>query len=377
MKGFLLRRAVRTTASATVVVIALACWAGAPATASDSSKVGVRIVGGDTTTASEWPWTVAIVRHQNQGGTDLSRLRCGGSLLAATVVLTAAHCLDGQTAATLQAVTGRTTLTSSEGQRHDLTQATVDPDYAGSPPVHDVAILDLATPSTQPQIAIVGPGDNALWATDTIAWVLGWGLTSQGGLKSDTLREVDVPIISDATCTSDYGSGFDPFTMVCAGYQDTGGKDSCNGDSGGPLVVSNGGGWLLAGVVSWGFGCAQADFPGVYARVGEYAEGSVGQWIAGQLAARAGSGTAPPPAIPPTSPPAEGTPKTGPRSAACKRAKRRRTKRRRALRSARSALRAAESNRAKTLAAKRLLAAKHGLRSARQQVGSRCAATRS
>jgi trypsin len=50
--------------------------------------------------------------------------------------------------------------------------------------------------------------------------------------------------------------------MICAAVTD-GGKDACSGDSGGPLVVGD----QLVGIVSWGVGCALADFPGVYSNV--------------------------------------------------------------------------------------------------------------
>ena len=80
------------------------------------------------------------------------------------------------------------------------------------------------------------------------------------------MQYVRVPAITTHQCNIAYGEGITD-SMICAGYPNVGLKDSCEGDSGGPLVCNNGGNAVLAGVVSWGFGCADPEFPGVYARV--------------------------------------------------------------------------------------------------------------
>ena len=96
--------------------------------------------------------------------------------------------------------------------------------------------------------------------------MVGWGATSEGGDVSDTLLKVSVPVVDNSTCAEKYsasGSNYDKASMFCAGVPE-GGKDSCQGDSGGPAYV----GGKLAGIVSWGQGCARKDFPGVYTNVG-------------------------------------------------------------------------------------------------------------
>jgi len=118
-------------------------------------------------------------------------------------------------------------------------------------------------------------GDDPLWA-------IGFGATSEGGPYPDKLRHVQLKYVDDDTCDSMYalaGYGIAEEKELCC--RDSG-KDSCQGDSGGPLYdrVSN----KLVGVVSWGIGCARADFPGVYAQVG-----SEIQWITDTICARHGN----------------------------------------------------------------------------------------
>ena len=102
--------------------------------------------------------------------------------------------------------------------------------------------------------------------------MLGWGLLSEGGSLSDVLQEVEAPVVSNIACNAaGVLNGAVTSNMLCAGVLDSGGLDACQGDSGGPLVVPDGqGGWRLAGIVSWGIGCALPQRPGVYTRVSQY-----------------------------------------------------------------------------------------------------------
>nr|XP_020443575.1 plasma kallikrein-like isoform X2 [Monopterus albus] len=89
--------------------------------------------------------------------------------------------------------------------------------------------------------------------------------------------EVEVPVVGNRQCNCNYGVGHITDNMMCAGLS-AGGKDSCQGDSGGPLVSKQSSRWILAGVVSWGEGCAQPNLPGVYTRVSQYEN-----WITSQV----------------------------------------------------------------------------------------------
>ena len=77
-----------------------------------------------------------------------------------------------------------------------------------------------------------------------------------------------MPAITNSECQEAYEYIFSiTDDMTCAGYLEVGGKDACQGDSGGPFVCQNGDKAVITGIVSFGLGCAQPYYPGVYSRV--------------------------------------------------------------------------------------------------------------
>jgi trypsin len=253
-----------------------------------------RVVGGGTTTISNYPWQAALVLDARFGGNAFQRHMCGGSVISPFIVLTAAHCVidtdpdclpppipcdildeppgDGThrlDSNDVDIVLGRTTLSSTGGVEHNAFAVYFLSSYNPSNNRNDVGWISIDPATGQTPIDVAGAGERSLWAVGAQTEVSGWGHTSQGGSGSDTLKSAVVPIIADSTCASDYGSAFFADVMVCAGFQ-TGGTDSCQGDSGGPLQAPMGaGGYRLVGIVSFGFGCAQPNAPGIYSRIAD------------------------------------------------------------------------------------------------------------
>ncbi|MCB9079558.1 MAG: trypsin-like serine protease [Anaerolineaceae bacterium] len=235
---------------------------------SDSNQPN--IVGGQPADPYEYPWQALVL---------FDGYLCGGSLIDAEWVLTAAHCVyNGSTVydpSVFDISLGEHYLYSSDGteQYKTVDQVIPHPSYNANTSDYDVALLHLSSPavlnSAVATIALSSVAD----VEGELSTVTGWGTTSYGGSISDELMEVQVPIVSNATCAASYGSSITD-SMLCAGYAE-GGKDSCQGDSGGPLIISDGGGgFKQAGVVSWGFGCAEPNYYGVYARIS-----TVKNWI--------------------------------------------------------------------------------------------------
>jgi len=262
-------------------------------TATPSPEVEAQIVGGTEADPGEYPWQVALVGGTSTGfywGAGYQF--CGGTLIAAQWVLTAAHCItedDGSVSPvnSLDVVAGIWDLEypTSGYQRRDVIQIIRHPSYNGYTKDNDIALLKLSSPvslggSGATKTAVIPLVPSTIGSlTGSSSWVTGWGNTETnnyyGWGSPPRLREAEVPIIANSICNdaNHYGGRIND-NMMCAGY-DAGGKDSCQGDSGGPLIVSNSGQWQLAGVVSWGNGCADPYSQGVYARVSRYVD-----WIA-------------------------------------------------------------------------------------------------
>jgi len=221
-----------------------------------------RIVGGMEATIEEYPYQISLQRTYHM---------CGGSLIGEGVVLTAAHCVDSSTSITSRVRIG-STRKETGGVLVDIKRVHRHPKYDSRIIDYDFAVLELkpynATNITQAYVKL--PEQNEDIPDGTPVIISGWGNTQNASESDSVLRAVIVPKVNQTHCELAYNS-FGSITerMLCAGLEE-GGKDACQGDSGGPLVAHG----KLWGVVSWGYGCARPEYPGVYSRVS-----SVRDWI--------------------------------------------------------------------------------------------------
>lgn len=217
----------------------------------------VAIIGGTDAPAGEWPWmTALLLEGPNTPQAALARTDCGGALIAPTVVLTAAHCVTDLRTGRLdpdrlqQAVLGRNDLRAAGGEVLDIAEVAVHPQWDPDPPIFDVALLRLATPSAATPATIASA--TLPLAESDLATVRGWGVTGRlSRAASPVLQTVDLPLWSNSRCARAWGVLHVPSVMLCADTRD-GHASTCSGDSGGPLMVRVSGSWQLVGLVSFG-----------------------------------------------------------------------------------------------------------------------------
>jgi trypsin len=249
---------------------AAAVWAGTAANAEDNAPTGTegdfeaQIIGGQPAEEGQFPWLVGLGSPGE--GTPWERQFCGGSVIAEDVVLTAAHCVEGSVAEDLVVFSGSVDLESDAVVETAVADLHVSETY--NDPIamaNDWALLKLAEPVDVEPIAL---GTDA--AEYEVLETAGWGNT---GEEYPVVAEwVEVPFVTDADCEAAYPDEVDAASMLCAGDLENGGVDSCQGDSGGPIMTPAGDEQVLVGIVSWGYGCAEAGNPGVYSEIAGFAD---------------------------------------------------------------------------------------------------------
>ncbi|XP_073502340.1 transmembrane protease serine 9-like [Phyllobates terribilis] len=266
-----------------------------------------RIVGGQSSVPGKWPWQISVKR----GDIHL----CGGSLISRSWVVTAAHCVSPessesgaetvredrrsngyhrnsmgrkrhqkrQTSGGFYVMLGTLYLTGVSTTRVivPVKNIIIHPIYSGDGTSGDLALMELEGPVTfnnniQP---ICLPFPYHMFPDGAMCWVTGWGDAAEGVTLSTpyVLQEVELPLINSSACDHMFKDVYNITSsiaivqddMICAGYSE-GKKDGCQGDSGGPLACQIGNFWFLAGIVSWGDGCARPGEPGVYTKVSSF-----------------------------------------------------------------------------------------------------------
>ncbi|CAL8128830.1 unnamed protein product [Orchesella dallaii] len=231
------------------------------------AKKHTRIIGGQDAQEKELTYQVSIRLNGNH--------MCGGTIALfdkTELVITAAHCVDSGITHKYTIVAGelrRSEVTGNE-QVRNVSSIISHEDYNGWTFAHDIAIILTDKPFNWTEHVRPVELPYPFQQTEGDVIISGWGTTQSGGFHADILQKVQVPIVDDETCKNAYAAVVILESMLCAGFLGEGGRDTCQGDAGGPVVSVTG--RYLAGVVSWGNGCADPLYPGVNTELSYYVE---------------------------------------------------------------------------------------------------------
>ncbi|KAB7500334.1 Trypsin-1 [Armadillidium nasatum] len=235
-----------------------------------------RIVGGDEASMHEYPYQCMLKYYKSD------YQFCGCSLINEFYVLTASHCVVNEdTGEVINPEEIIVSLGDHQKNTPDETDKTVHmrvtsiishEDYDSEKTENDIAVLKLEKPVEMN--GVISPvclpfKEEGMVKSGITGTVTGWGVTSSGGEDSKMLLEVNLPVLTTEDCQDMLGP-YVTDNMICT-YEE--GKDACQGDSGGPLVsylYNNNSRLYQIGIVSWGIGCGEKNYPGVYTFVEKY-----------------------------------------------------------------------------------------------------------
>jgi len=225
-----------------------------------STEFGVQIVNGQEAQECVWTWQVGFRYNDNL------MPFCGGTIVAPSWVLTAAHCGIKQ-GHIVVAGEWRPKETSGNEQNRKVKSSTPHPLYNNDTHSHDFALVKVNKKFRFNNCV----GAACLPSSDVVVGakcsITGWGTLSSQGSESNVLQEAEVKTRSNRKYGSYDRSLIDDSMLLAQGKAGNKIIDACQGDSGGPLVCESNGQWTLHGATSWGYGCAEAKYPGVWARV--------------------------------------------------------------------------------------------------------------
>lgn len=227
-----------------------------------SAEPPVRIVGGSAASANQFPYQVALLR---QGS-----LSCGGSLITAKWVLTAAHCvISGNQVVQPSMVTvlAGTIYLNRGGVRRSVRRIISHERYGNFR--NDIAVMELQQAYQMgSSISTIALRRTAVPSGSTVT-ISGWGRLYTNGPLPSVLQYNRATALSNFGCARETGISTG---LLC--LRSSVNNGACNGDSGGPAVYSN----QLVGVANFVVnGCGSSRSDG-YAQVSDFV-----QWIESRI----------------------------------------------------------------------------------------------